>query len=33
MVEAGTRASYISMCVVKSIGVDANSGNVPVSQN
>ena len=33
MVEAGIHAKYVIACVVKPIGVDAKSENVPVSQN
>ena len=32
-VEAGIHANYVSICVVKPIGVDAKSENVPGSQN
>ena len=32
-VEAGIHAKYVLTYVVKPIGVDANSENVPVSQN
>ena len=32
-VEAGIHAKYVLICVVKPIGVDAKSENVPVSQN
>ena len=31
--EAGIHANYVLICVVKPIGVDAKSENVPVSQN
>ena len=30
---AGIHAKYVLICVVKPIGVDAKSENVPVSQN
>ena len=32
-IEAGIRAHYVLICVVKPIGVDAKSENVTVSQN
>ena len=32
-VEAGIRAKYVPICVVKPIGVDAKSENVPGIQN
>ena len=32
-IEAGIHAKYVLTCVVKPIGVDAKSENVPVSQN
>ena len=32
-VEAGIHAKYIPICVVKLIGVNAKSENVPMTQN
>ena len=32
-VESGINANYVPICVVKPIGLDANSGSIPGSQN